>query len=62
MADEPHVVMTVECSHCKIKQKVHVAASADGAQVSDRTIQFIRCDNHFKVTVANRTIRGPFPP
>jgi hypothetical protein len=33
MADEHFVVMTVECQHCKTKQKVHIAASTDGAQV-----------------------------
>jgi hypothetical protein len=25
MTDERYVVMTVECEHCKAKQKVHVA-------------------------------------
>jgi hypothetical protein len=33
MADERYVVMTVECQHCKTKQKVHIDASAGGAQV-----------------------------
>jgi hypothetical protein len=38
MADEPYVVMTVECSRCKTKQKVHVAVSAGGAQVGKNQI------------------------
>jgi hypothetical protein len=61
MADGPYVVMTVECSRCKTKQKVHVAVRAGGAKVGDRMIQCLRCDNHFKVTVPDRIIDGPFP-
>ena len=61
MADKPYVVMTVECPTCKTKQKVHVAASAGFEQKGDRTIQCIRCDNHFKVTVPDRIVDGPFP-
>ena len=61
MADERYVVMTVECSRCKTKQKVHVAARAGFAQMGDQTIRCIRCNTHFKVTVPDRIIRGPFP-
>jgi len=61
MADERFVVMTVECQRCKTKQKVHIAASTDGAQVRNQTIQRINCNNHFKVTIPDRIIRGPFP-
>ena len=61
MADERYVVMTVECQHCKTNQKVHVAASTDGAQVGNQTIQCINCNNHFKVTIPDRIVGGPFP-
>jgi phage FluMu protein Com len=61
MADEPYVVMTVECPRCKTKQKAHIAASTGGAQIGDQTIRCIRCNTHFKVTVPDRIIRGPFP-
>ena len=61
MADVHYVVMTVECQHCKTKQKVHVSSSTGGAQVGDQTIQCIRCNKHFKVTVTDRILRGPFP-
>jgi len=61
MADERNVVMTVECQYCKAKQKVHIAARTDGAQVGSQTIQCINCDNHFKVTIPDRIVDGPFP-
>ena len=61
MADERYVVMTVECQHCKTKQKLHVAARTGFVQMGDQTILCIRCNNHFKVTVPDRIIDGPFP-
>jgi DNA-directed RNA polymerase subunit M/transcription elongation factor TFIIS len=61
MADQLYVVMTVECQHCKSKQKVHVAARTGFAQVGDQTIQCLMCNNHFKVTVPDRIVGGPFP-
>ena len=61
MADERYVVMTVECPRCKTKQKVHVDARTGPALMGDQTIQCIKCDNYFKVTVPDRIIGGPFP-
>lgn len=61
MADERYVVMTVECQHCKTKQKVHVAARIGIAQTGDQTIQCIWCNNRFKVTVPDKILGGPFP-
>jgi DNA-directed RNA polymerase subunit M/transcription elongation factor TFIIS len=61
MADDRYVVMTVECPTCKTKQKVHVAARTGFAQMGDQTVQCISCDNHFKVTVPDRIVGGPFP-
>jgi hypothetical protein len=61
MADEHYVVMTVECQHCKTKQKVHIAASIGGAQMHNQTIPCINCPNHFRVTVPARIVDGPFP-
>ena len=34
MTDERYIVMTVECQHYKTKQKVHLAASTDGAEMA----------------------------
>jgi phage FluMu protein Com len=61
MAEERYVVMTVECPRCKTKQKVHVAARTGFPQMGGQTIPCIRCNTHFKVTVPDRIIRGPFP-
>jgi DNA-directed RNA polymerase subunit M/transcription elongation factor TFIIS len=61
MADDRYVIMTVECPRCKTKQKVHVAARTGFAQMGDQTIQCLRCDDHFKATVPDSIIRGPFP-
>ena len=61
MADERFVVMTVECQHCKTKQKVHIAARTAVGQMGDQNILSIRCNNHFKVTVPDKILRGPFP-
>ena len=61
MADERFVVMTVECQHCKTKQKVHIAARTGVGQMGDQNILCIRCNNHFKVTVPDKILRGPFP-
>lgn len=61
MADERFVVMTVECQHCKTKQKVHVAARTNGAQLGHQTIPCINCPHHFRVTVPARIVAGPFP-
>jgi DNA-directed RNA polymerase subunit M/transcription elongation factor TFIIS len=61
MPDDRYVIMTVECPRCKTKQKVHVASRTGFAQMGERTIQCIKCSNHFKATVPDRIIRGPFP-
>ena len=56
-----YVVMTVECPTCKTKQKIHVAVTVGGAHTGDQTIPCINCTNHFKVTVSDKILRGPFP-
>ena len=61
MANDHHIVMTVECSRCKTKQKVHVSTSIGGGQMADQTIPCLNCNSYFKVAVPDRIIRGPFP-
>jgi DNA-directed RNA polymerase subunit M/transcription elongation factor TFIIS len=61
MAEERFVVITLECPRCKTKQKVHVNTRTGFAQMGGQTIQCIRCDNYFKVTVPDRIVGGPFP-
>jgi len=61
MADEHYIVMTVDCQHCKTKQKVHVAAGTGGAQMDNQAIICISCNKNFRVTVPDKILRGPFP-
>ena len=61
MANDHYIVMTVECSLCKTKQKVHVSTGIGGAQMDDQEIPCLNCNGLFKVTVPDRIIRGPFP-
>jgi hypothetical protein len=62
MADERYVVMTVECSRCKTKQRVYVNTRTGlPPKIGDQMVLCIRCGDHFKVTLPDRIIRGPFP-
>jgi hypothetical protein len=56
-----YVVLTLECTRCKTLQKVHIAARAGFGQTGGERVSCIKCDNHFKVTIPDRIIRGPFP-
>jgi hypothetical protein len=56
-----YVVVTLQCPRCKTLQKVHIAAHAGFGQASGERISCIKCDNHFKVTIPDKIIRGPFP-
>ena len=48
MADEHYIVMTVECPHCKTKQKVHVAARTGVGQMGDQTIPLHQVQQSFQ--------------
>ena len=61
MLGERFVVMTVECSSCKAKQKIHVAVRSVPTQMADERIQCLNCNKHFRVTLPDKIIRGPFP-
>ena len=61
MIGERYVVMTVECSRCKTKQKIHVALLTESKQEGDQTIPCLNCNRRFNVTVPDKIIRGPFP-
>jgi hypothetical protein len=61
MADTHYIIVTVECSACKMKQKIHVAARPGFAQKADERIPCINCGYHFAVSVLDKIIRGPFP-
>jgi len=59
MADERPVVITVECQHCKVRQKVHVAAPTGVTQTLAQKIACINCGKSFVVT-PDRIVDGPF--
>jgi len=59
--DERYLVMRVECSRCKTKQKVHVNARIGFAQIGDQAVVSLQRDNPFKVILPDKIIRGPFP-
>jgi len=61
MANDQYIVMRVECSPCRTKQKVHVSKSIGGGQMANQTIPCLNCNSYFKVAAPDRIIRGPFP-
>ena len=61
MADGRYVVTTVQCSLCKAKQKIHVAARVGFGQMGHHIIRCINCEKYFDVMVPDKIIRGPFP-
>ena len=61
MANEHYVVIMVECSRCKTKQKIHVSITLGGIEYGPQAIRCLKCDNHISVTVSDRIIDGPFP-
>jgi hypothetical protein len=61
MANERYVVITVECSLCKTKQKIHVAITLGGTEYGPQSIRCLNCDSCVRVMVSDRIIDGPFP-
>jgi hypothetical protein len=59
VANDHYVVVTVECSRCKTKRKVHIADSI--IPIAPQMIPCINYDNPFKVVVPDKILRGPFP-
>jgi hypothetical protein len=60
-AKKLYIVVTLECPRCKTQQKVHIAAGPGLRQTGGERISCINCDHHFKATIPDRIIRGPFP-
>ncbi len=61
MKAERYVVMTVECTRCKAKQKIHVADRPGFGRTGDERVACIKCDLNFKLSVPDRIVGGPFP-
>src|ERR1700688_3292766 len=56
-----YVVVTLQCPRCKTRQEGHIVARARFGQAGGERISCINCDNHFKVLVPDKILRGPFP-
>jgi DNA-binding NarL/FixJ family response regulator len=52
--------MTIECPHCKVRQKVQVSKHKTFAEKQRQYISCINCHNEFDVKVADRIVAGPF--
>jgi len=61
MKDKSYVVVNVECSRCKVQQKIHVASRSGYAPLVQGRVRCINCDHPFQVAVADEIISGPFP-
>ncbi|PYU22424.1 MAG: hypothetical protein DMG30_14885 [Acidobacteria bacterium] len=52
--------MTIECGHCKMRQKVYVAARTGFAQEGSQYISCLNCHSEFDVKVPDKIVGGPF--
>jgi hypothetical protein len=59
--EKESVVVKLQCPRCKTSQNVHIAASVGLGQAGDGKVSCINCNHHFKVTIPDRIIRGPYP-
>jgi hypothetical protein len=59
---------TIKCPHCKVMQKIHVAARTGfaartvSAQTERQYISCLNCATEFEVSVRNKIVAGPFTP
>ena len=51
---------TIECPHCKVRQKVQIAVRARLAQTGQQYISCLNCASEFEVTLPNKIVAGPF--
>jgi hypothetical protein len=56
-----YVVMAVACTHCREKQRVHVAARPGFNGPGAQTVACIKCEGDFDVMVPDKIVGGPFP-
>jgi hypothetical protein len=61
MLGERYIVKTVECPHCRARQKVHVDVRPETPVAHGETINCLKCKGHFEANVPNKIIRGPSP-
>jgi DNA-binding NarL/FixJ family response regulator len=52
---------TIECPHCKVRQKVEVAPQQKGTAPPERQyVSCINCNTEFEVSVRNKIVAGPY--
>jgi ribosomal protein S27E len=56
-----YVLMTVMCSECNEKQRVHVTASTGFSHTKEQEVKCLKCGKSFLTRVPARIIAGPFP-
>jgi YesN/AraC family two-component response regulator len=52
--------MTIECPHCKVEQKVHVAVRTGLPKKEQQYISCINCHSEFDAKVPDKILGGPF--
>jgi DNA-binding NarL/FixJ family response regulator len=51
---------TIECPHCKVRQKIQIAVRARLAQTGQQYISCLNCASEFEVSLPNKIVAGPF--
>jgi hypothetical protein len=59
--EKQYMVVMLHCPCCKTFQKVHIDARPGFEQTGGEKVSCINCDHHFKLTIPEKIIRGPFP-
>jgi hypothetical protein len=55
------VVVTLQCPRCRIQQIAQIATRIGFGRASGEKTSCIHCGHHFKITIPDKIIRGPFP-
>jgi hypothetical protein len=58
---KPYASVTLRCPRCKASQKVHIASRPEFGMLTEERVSCIGCDFHFKVTIPDKIVGGPFP-
>jgi len=59
--EKPYMVVALRCPLCKTPQKVHIDARPGFTKGRSDRVTCINCSHHFRVTIPEKIIRGPFP-
>ncbi len=61
LSQKPYIVVTLQCPLCNTPQKVHLDARPKFGQARGERVSCVSCGHHFKLTIPEKIIRGPFP-